>query len=268
MKRLLFAVLIVLALPFAASAADDDYVIGDGDGLQIGVWGVPEMSVAVTVRPDGKITLPAAGDVTAAGFTPPQLATKLSERLSEFVKKPIVTVTVTGMTNSKIYVIGGGVASGVYSLPGRTTLMKFLSRFGNFNTADLEHAYIVRDGKKLDVNFTKLLVKGDFASDIPLMSEDIIFIPDNELKKIYVMGAVATPKYVFYRENIRILDAILEAGGFTKFAKENSVIVQRKTPQGMQEIPVKVKDLMKDGDLSQNIPLQPGDFVIVKEGIF
>ena len=57
MKRLLFAALIVLALPFAASAADDDYVIGDGDGLQIGVWGVPEMSVAVTVRPDGKIKI-------------------------------------------------------------------------------------------------------------------------------------------------------------------------------------------------------------------
>jgi len=266
MKKLLCAVLLILTLPFAVYA--DDYVIGDGDGLQIGVWGVPEMSVPVTVRPDGKITLPAAGDVTASGYTPPQLAEKLSEKLSEFVKKPIVTVTVTSMTNSKIYVVGGGVASGVYSLPGRTTLMKFLSRFGNFTTADLDRAYVVRAGKKLDVNFTNILLKGDFAADIPLQAEDIVFVPDNELKKIYVMGAVVTPKYVFYRENVRILDAILEAGGFTKFAKENSVVVQRKSPKGMQEIPVMVKDLMKDGDLSQNIPLQPGDFVIVKEGIF
>jgi len=226
------------------------------------------MSVAVTVRPDGKITLPAAGDLVAAGYTPSKLVERLTEHLGKYVNKPIVTVTVTGITNNKIYVIGGGVASGVYSLPGRTTLMKFLSKFGNFNTADLDHAYIVRDGKKLDVNFSNILLKGDFSSDIPLKAEDIVFVPDNELKKIYVMGAVSAPKYVFYRENIRILDAILEAGGFTKFAKENSVIVQRKTSKGMQEIPVKVKDLMMDGDLSQNIPLQPGDFVIVKEGIF
>ncbi len=267
MKGIILLFALVMAAPLAAYAGDD-YVIGDGDGLQISVWGVPEMSVAVTVRPDGKITLPAAGDVMASGYTPPKLAEKLAEKLSEFVKKPIVTVTVTGITNSRIYVIGGGVASGVYSLPGRTTLMKFLSKFGNFNTADLDRAYIVRNGKKLDVSFSKILLKGDFASDIPLMAEDIIFVPDNELKKIYVMGAVASPKYVFYRENLRILDAILDAGGFTKFAKENSVVVQRKTSKEMQEIQVKVKDLMKDGDLSQNIPLMPGDFVIVKEGIF
>lgn len=267
MRIVLCAVLLVLALPFAAWA-DDDYIIGDGDSLKIGVWGVPEMSVEVTVRPDGKITLPAAGDVTASGHTPTQLAAKLTEKLAEFVKKPIVTVMVTGMTNSKVYVLGGGVASGVYSLPGRTTLMKFMSRFGNFNTADLDRAYIVRDGKKLEANISKILLKGELDADIPLKPEDIIFIPDNELKKIYVMGAVATPKYVFYRENIRILDAILEAGGFTKFAKENSVVVQRKTLKGMEEIRVKVGDLLKDGDLSQNIPLQSGDFVIVKEGIF
>jgi len=96
-------------------------------------------------------------------------------------------------------------------------------------------------------------------------------MPDNELNKMYVMGAVNQPRYLFYREGIRILDAILEAGGFTKFAKESDVLVLRNTSKDakqMQTINVKVKDFMKDGDVSQNITLMPGDLVIVKESIF
>src|SRR5208283_5402357 len=87
--------------------ADDDYVIGDGDGLKISVWGEPGVSTEAIVRPDGKITLPAIGDVTASGFTPMALNEKLAEKLKEVVNKPIVTVTVTGITNNKIYVFGG-----------------------------------------------------------------------------------------------------------------------------------------------------------------
>jgi polysaccharide biosynthesis/export protein len=67
---------------------------------------------------------------------------------------------------------------------------------------------------------------------------------------------------------LKILDAIFEAGGFTKSASENNVLILRQGPKEKEEIRVKVKDLMKDGDLGQNIALQPGDYVIVKESIF
>jgi polysaccharide export outer membrane protein len=262
-----------------AFADADDYVVGDGDSLQISVWGSPELSAGVVVRPDGKITLPAVGDVVASGFTPEDLSKKLAEKLETVVKKAIVTVTVTGITNNKVYVFGGGVEkniqgatySGVHFLPGRTTLLKFLCRLGNLGNADLKRTYIVRDGNRLDVDIYSLFVKGDMSKDIFLKAEDIIYMPDNELNKMYIMGAVNQPRYLFYREGIRILDAILEAGGFTKFAKENDVLVLRNTSKDakqMQTINVKVKDFMKDGDVSQNINLIPGDLVIVKESIF
>lgn len=249
----------------AESAADQDYVIGDGDGLMISVWGVPELSVGVSVRPDGKITLPAIGDISASGYTPMKLADKLTEQMKKVVKAPIVTVTVSGITNNKVYVIGGGVPPGINVLTGRTTLMKFMTRFGNYKGADLTRAYLMRDGKKLDVNFYDLLIKGDLANDPVLKSEDIIYVPDIEANKIYIMGAVNSPKLTYHREGYKILDAILEAGGMTKFASENSVQVLRK---GSAPVTVRVKDLMKDGDISQNIYLMPGDFIIVKEGIF
>ncbi|KAF0221857.1 MAG: polysaccharide export outer membrane [Geobacteraceae bacterium] len=263
----MFSSVLLAAVPLQA-ATDGDYVIGDGDGLQISVWDTPQLSTGATVRPDGKITLPGVGDVVASGFSPAQLSEKLTEKLAKFVKKPIVTVIVGGITNNKIYVFGGGVPPGVINLPGRTTLLKFLIRFGSFKGIDLEHSYLLREGKKLSVNFYDLLIKGDLSKDVMLQAEDILYLPDNEANKIYLMGAINTPKYIFYRQGVKILDAILEAGGFTKFAKENSVLILRKGPNEREEITVKIKDLMKDGDISQNIDLMPGDFVIVKESIF
>jgi len=280
MMKVMFLLAAILVAPVIVSAAADDYVIGDGDTLDISVWGSPELSGSkIFVRPDGKITLPNVGDVVASGFTPEELSKKLSEKMESLVKKAIVTVTVTGITNNRVYVFGGGVEqtvqgatySGVYFLPGRTTLLKFLCRLGNLRNADLKRTYIVRNDERLDVDIYGLFVKGDLSKDIFLKAEDIIYMPDNELNKIYVMGAVNQPRYLFYREGIRILDAILEAGGFTKFAKENDVLVLRnasRDSQQMQTIDVKVKDFMKEGDVSQNISLMPGDLVIVKESIF
>ncbi|MDH4099361.1 MAG: polysaccharide biosynthesis/export family protein [Nitrospirota bacterium] len=284
-----YAAFILLFTAASICAADDDYKIGDGDGLKISVWGVNELSVDAKVRPDGKITLPGIGDVIASGFTPMDLSSKLAEKLQNFVQKPIVTVTVADIKNSKVYLFFGqgvttggqepsqsgnleitkGVSSGAHDLPRRTTLLKFLSNFGSLKGADLAKAYLMRGGKKLDINFYDLFVKFDLSKDIMLKPEDIIYIPDNQLSKIYIMGAVNTPKYVSYTEGLRVLDLIMEAGGFNKFAKENNVVLLRKNTDGsMKEITVKGKDLMRDGDLSQNIELRPGDYVIVKEGIF
>jgi len=270
MKRLcaMLVLMSFLVPSLAAAETENDYVIGDGDGLSISVWGAEELSSQVTVRPDGKITLPAAGDVTATGFTPEQLSEKLAEKLEDFVKKPIVTVSVTGITNNKVYVFGGGASSGAYDLPRRTTLLKFLATLGGIEKVDLERAYIMRDGSRLNIDFYDLYIKGELDRDVTLKAEDMIYIPDNELMKIYVMGAVQNPQYIFYREGIRVLDAILECGGFTKFAKENKVIIQRDVNGEMAQLQINAKDLMKDGDLSQNLELQRGDFIIVQEGLF
>lgn len=270
MKRLcvLLVLMFFLVPSFAMAETENDYVIGDGDGLSISVWGAPELSSDVTVRPDGKITLPAAGDVTATGFTPEQLSDKLAEELEDFVKKPIVTVSVTRITNNKVYVFGGGASSGAFDLPRRTTLLKFLATLGGIEKADLERAYIMRDGSRLDIDFYDLYINGQLEKDVALQSEDLIYIPGNELMKIYVMGAVQNPQYIFYREGIRVLDAILECGGFTKFAKENKVLVQREVKGEMTQLEINAKDLMKEGDLTQNLELQRGDFIIVQEGLF
>jgi len=274
----------MLCLLAAGPVYAGDYIIGEGDGLDISVWGVKELNFPVRVRPDGKITIPGLGDVTATGFTPKELTLKLVEKLKDLVKNPIVTVTVKEITNSKVYVFGGGVQSGVVDLNRRTTLLQLLCSIGNVSAgdgkgagsavggttkvADYRKAYVLRSGKKVKEDFYRLFITGDTSEDIVIESNDAIFIPQTLDKNVYVLGAVNASKAIEYREGMTVMESILEAGGFSKFAKQNDTVILRREGTKDTSIEVKAKDLVKDGDLAQNVKLKPGDYVIVKEGMF
>src|SRR5215467_8419115 len=91
----------------AASAdARPDYIIGAQDMLHISVWKEQDLTVTLPVRPDGKISLPLLNDVQAAGLTPMQLASSLTEKLKKYLADPRVTVVVTAMNSQRIYVTG------------------------------------------------------------------------------------------------------------------------------------------------------------------
>jgi len=65
-----------------------------------------------------------------------------------------------------------------------------------------------------------------------------------------------------------VMEAILEAEGFTRFASQNDTYIKRKVGDIEESIPVRAKEIIKDGNMSQNIKLRPGDYIIVKESIF
>jgi polysaccharide biosynthesis/export protein len=268
MKRIAMALLIglLLSLPLAGFAAD--YVIGEGDSLDIAVWGVKDLQFSVKVRPDGKITVPGLGEMVASGATPSALQTTLAVRLKELVKNPIVTVTVKEITNSKVYVFGAGVKSTVYELSRRTTLLQLLCLVSDLKGADLHRAYLMRGGKKIKADLHKLFIAGNMEEDQLLESGDAVFLPLLLDKSVYVLGAVNLPKAIEYREGMKVMEAILEAGGFTKFADQNDVTVRRNKGEEALSLEVKAKRLFKEGDLSQNIELKAGDYVMVKESFF
>ncbi len=267
-----------------AAAMTGDYQIGEGDTLTISVWGEKDLSQSVKVRPDGKITLPAVGEVTAAGSTPNELQAYLTKRMHGLVKNPVVTVIVAEVTNNKVYVFGGGLNSGVYSLTQRTTLLQLLCQLGQqinegqqkpamasaggVQNVDLRNAFVIRNGKKIRQDFYDLFVNAKMSDDIVIEPNDAIYIPAFRDRNVYIMGAVTTPKSIAYRDGLTVVEAILEAGGFTKFARQNGTVIYRKSGEKEVTIPVKVKDLINDGDLRQNTRLQPGDYVVVNESLF
>lgn len=268
MKSRLIIAAIVLFLALPAAALGGDYVIGDGDVLDIAVWGVKDLSFSARVRPDGKITVPGLGEVTATGKTPKKLQEHLQSGLRSLVKNPIVTVSVNEITNNQVHIFGGGVPAGVYDLSRRTTLLQLLCQISDFKDADLSRAYVMRNGKKVKNGFNGLFLKGNAGEDIVLESGDVIFIPLAEEKNVYVIGAVTSPRFVVYREGLTVMEAILEAGGFNKFARPNDTVILRNKGEKEERIAIRMNDLVRDGDLKQNQKLQAGDYIIVKEGLF
>lgn len=267
MRQIGFIVIILLLLSFNAFAKD--YVIGDGDTLIIAVWGNPELSLTTTVRPDGKISIPALGEIKASGLTPVELTDILTNEMSKVVKTPIVTVIMTGITNYRVFVLGKGAPSGVRTLTKETSLLEFLAQLGSLENANLEKAYLIRAKKKVKTGFHELYAKGDFNQDIVLEPNDMLFIPDNFEERISIVGAVAKPSTISYREGLTFLDVILSVGGFTEFADENAVeILRRNDSSERTKISVRGKDLIKKGEINKNILMMPGDIIVVRESLF
>ncbi len=281
MKKLIILIAFFSLTMFGASYGEE-YVIGPEDMLQINVWGSPDLNVLIPVRPDGMISVPLLGDVKADGITPSQLKARLEKAYKKYIKTPTVSVIVTAINSFKVYVIGGGVtvsggapgtvttssSSGAISLKRSTTLLQLLAQLGSLQNADLHSAYLMRGGKKMRVDFMKLVNNGDVTQDVDLKRDDIIFIPANLADRIKVVGAVRTPGIFPYVKGMTALDAVLSAGGFTEFASQNSVVVVRQEGTGTKNIDAKLKDVIKDGEVDKNVLLQPGDLVNVKSGIF
>ncbi len=163
------------------------YVIGAGDELQVFVWGNPELSVSVPVKPDGTITTPLVEDVAASGKTSTQLARDIEVRLQQYVKSPVVTVTViqfVGRYSEQIRVIGA--ATRPVALPYRQnmTLLDVLITVGGISEfASGNRSSVVREHDtgvdKIRVRLDDMLNGGDMSQNMLMQPGDILVIPES-----------------------------------------------------------------------------------------
>ncbi len=272
MKKLLLtltALCVFVVTVSTAYAANKEYILGKGDSLTIRVWGEPELSSAPIVRPDGKISLPGIGEMKAAGISPRQLQGRITEALKELVFNPLVSVSVNTFPANSIIVYGPGTVSAVIPLTGKTTLLQILSSIRPDNNADLASAYLERNGSKIATNFETLFKKGTGEqANLEVLARDRLFIPLNPQRLVFVEGAVGRPTSLPYRDDMTILEAIHQAGGFTKFADRNSTVITRQGANGLERISVRLSDFINDGDITQNVKLQGGDLIVVDTSWF
>ena len=163
------------------SAAPPDYIIGPDDTLHVSVWKEPELSESLPVRADGKISLPLLGDQPAAGLTPMQLATSLTEKLKKYVADPRVTVIVTAMNSQRVYVTGEVTHTGAMALTPRMTVLQALASAGFTQFANTKGIYILRTEsgaqRKIPVNYKKLIKGEALDQNILLKPGDTIVVP-------------------------------------------------------------------------------------------
>ena len=161
----------------------EQYRIGIGDTLRVDVYRNADLSVTVPVRPDGKITVPVAGDVSVGGQTPEEVSKTVATALSAYIRDPIVTTTVTGMGSSEYLtrVRVTGAVNGPQSVPyrnGMTVLDVVLEAGGVNEFANPDKTILYRaSGEHLTVRLDKILKKGDMTTNYPLRPGDVITVP-------------------------------------------------------------------------------------------
>jgi polysaccharide export outer membrane protein len=183
----------------AISGSSQLYRIGEGDTLRISVWQNDDLTQDVIVRPDGAISFPLIGDVPALGLTFEQLKVSLTEHLGEFIKSPVISITLKRLGESKVIVLGQVGYPGVYAVSGKRTVLEAIALAGGFtNDAVVSSVVLIRgglekpQGKRLSLN-KALSGKGN-SSNVFLQSEDIIFVPKKFISDInYLVNTILGP---------------------------------------------------------------------------
>jgi len=160
------------------------YRIQPGDEMDIKFFFNPELDQPVIVRPDGKISLPVVDDVQAAGLTPPELDTLLTQIYGQELRKPMVTVIVKTFTAQRVYVGGEVGKPGVVELKaGMTALAAVINAGGFLNTAKPDAVILIRRGGATDAPIPIRVdlegsIDGDTTTgDIPLQPFDVVYVP-------------------------------------------------------------------------------------------
>lgn len=171
------------AAPPPAQKADDSYVIGPADVLAINVWKEAEISRAIPVRSDGRISLPLIGEVQAAGRTPRQLQEEVAKKLTSFIAEPDVTVIVQEIHSQKFNVLGQVGKPGSFLLTDSTTVLDAIALAGGFRDFAKQKAiYVLRqnaDGTQTRLPFNyKDVVKGkNLEQNVRLLPKDTVVVP-------------------------------------------------------------------------------------------
>jgi polysaccharide biosynthesis/export protein len=168
--------------PTAPPEVDPEtFRIGVDDELQISVWHEAELSMPVTVRPDGMITLPLLNDLSVLGLTTRELQNLLTEKLKPFVTEPQVTVSARAIRSRKVYLVGQVPRPGTYQLSGRKTILQMIAEAGGLNLfAKRTAIYILRNenGHEARIPFNyKNAIKGGSDAEILLLPGDMVVVP-------------------------------------------------------------------------------------------
>ncbi|MBI3774842.1 MAG: polysaccharide biosynthesis/export family protein [Gammaproteobacteria bacterium] len=178
-------------IPSETAVADKAYVIGVDDRVQVSVWKNLDLSITVPVRPDGKISVPLIGDVQAGGLTPEQVAARVTEKLTYYMRDPAVAVIVTELRSheflSRVRVTGAvRTQRSMTHRQGMTVLDAVLeaggiNEFASPNRSKLYRTMRSAQGdvktETYSVKLGEILDEGKLETNFVLLPGDVIAVP-------------------------------------------------------------------------------------------
>ena len=275
------------------------YTLGPGDTININVFNVPEYSGGYRVSVDGKLNLPIVGSVDVEGLTIPQANELISTQYTPILQRPIVTVTLAQSRPIRIAIAGEVNRPGSYTLssgggqqfPPITQAIQEaggITRSANVREVKLRRTF-KGESYVLNINLWNLVQDGEIIQDVTLRDKDTIFIPtvaENKAREtrllaqsaiapvsqaveVAVVGEVSRPGSHQISGGDSgspptVTQAIQAAGGITNLSDIRNIEVQRSTRTGTQKVLVaNLWDLLQQGDVREDVILQPGDTVVV-----
>lgn len=162
-----------------AAIDPNSYKIGPEDVIKVVVWKEPDLSFVAAVRPDGRVTAPLLGDLTANGETPTNFAAILKEKLSELVNNPLVNVEVVQVRSKKYYITGQVQRTGMFPLVVPITVLEALTMAGGLaEWANKKKIIIIRGDQRLRFNYDAAIKgkKGTMDDNVYLENGDFIVV--------------------------------------------------------------------------------------------
>ena len=262
-KRLLIGLLIGLVLTGGAFA--QDYVVGEGDVLDVTVYDNDDLTTTARISTEGFITMPLIGQVEVKGLKVSQVADKITGLYANgYLMDPQVSVFVREFRSRKATILGEVRNPGLHELQGGDiSFLEVVSSAGGFTPSAGDIAVIKRqknrDGTEQDViiiDLKKLVEQGDLSQDMPIHNGDRIYI--KKASVFYVSGQVRRPDAYRYEKGTTVIKAITLAGGFNDTAAPGKVKIVRK-----EQNKEKVLESVKMDEL-----VLPEDVIVVPESFF
>lgn len=261
-RRQLWWLTLLLAVMPATAGAEDAYRLGVDDSIAVQVLYHPDLSVpSVTVGPDGRISLPAVGEMVVQGRTLAELAATVEEALRAELREPRVSVRLLSRHRQPIYVLGAVHAPGAIEVDGSVKVAEAIALArGLTQTATTGHGLLLGpDGVERRINIIAALEgRGEDGSALVAPGETLLV---SEQFLVTVIGQVRSPGRYPVEEGGRAAQALAAAGGVLESAAEHATLV--RVNGGLVE--VDLERLLQGAEAGANPALESGDLLVVPE---
>ncbi len=246
-------------------------VLGPGDQVELRLVGRPDSVQLCTIGPDARLYFEPCLPVSVGGLTLSGLASAVETAAADYFKEPVVEAHLVTPVSVTATVLGEVTRPGPVALRGGERVLDLIARAGGpatsesaintENLGDLAGALYVRNGELLPVDLVALVERGDQRQNIQVHPNDYLYIPASYERLVYVLGFVGRPGIQSLRDNQTLARTISAAGGYTREAWFDDVIIIR----GSRTRPVVAHldlEAIVEGR-KPDVKLKPGDIVYV-----
>jgi polysaccharide export outer membrane protein len=259
----------------------EQYILSTGDVLEISIFGQADTTVEdVVIAPDGRLYYMFLKGILAQGKTIRELKAEITEKAKELFVDPEVSIIPKRVSGQTYVVLGKVHRPGVYPINGSTTLQQAIGGAGGIslggyagttiNISNLRDSFIVRNGKKLDIDFERLIYTDGFDQNIFVRPGDYIYIASSLFQEVYLLGEVRESKPIPYKDGLTLTAVLAGVSGTTEGWSDQAHITRIIIVRGSLDHPCWYEvDVLKilHGE-ARDIYLLPGDIVYVQKKPF